>query len=1009
MKKRVFLILFLALLLCSPAACATGKQTGDDSSRDSAAERIVLTAEEEAFLQEHPVIRLGVDPGFIPYEFIDSDGTYKGISPDYQQLISERTGIVFEAATDLTWNEAYELAVEGELDVLPCVSHTPIREQYFLFSEPYYTFQRAIFINEDTKNISSINDLFSSAVAVQSNSSHHTYLLAQYPDITLSLYPDVPSAIQAVSDGREKAFIGNFATTNYLIKSSGTTNLSYIRMEAAEDGSQSLYFAVRKDWPLLVSILDKALADIDTEERIAIDNKWLGVENAQDYTWLWQALLVLAVLAVIVTSVSSFWILRLRKEIAIRKKAEDAMKIAKEEAIRANQIKSLFLARMSHEIRTPLNAITGMSYLMKKTPLSPTQHIYVDKLTQASRNMLGIINDILDFSKIEAGKIDIECVAFSMDEILQRAISIASVKVQEQGIGFEFEKDPSMPSRYFGDPARIEQIVMNLLNNAIKFTPTGSVTLSVRLLSRDSDHCLVAIEVADTGIGMTQEQVKRIFTPFDQADSSINRRFGGTGLGLSIVKSLTEMMNGRINVTSEEGKGSRFHIELPLDADMSIETEVERTMAMDCFRNVRCLVIDKNEISKRFLQGCFDAFGIYATYATSDTEAVRLMRKAWQEDVHINLLLIDDETPEGDAVTFATELKFHSPFDEKPKCIMILPLGREDRYDQVISAGIDAAIVRPIVPSILYNQIIELFGIKPPVVMTAVETPSVTPHPYRLLLVEDNKTNQFIAQTILEQEGFRVTIADNGKLGYEYFVKNRDEIDLILMDLHMPVMDGYTAASEIRKIDDEVPIVAMTADAVAGVDEKCKASGMNHYVSKPFDPDRLIATILSVVTGYRGIPDKIDETKTPVDTTETQTVSDLTADPSELENPVKQAAPVSGNANEDVDALHAEDGITRIGGDRVLYRMILLMFKSENVDTMQTLEEALALHDYHRGVEIVHKVKSSSANISAVALHSAASKLQQALQEESPDISPLYHTFRDAFDRTMMEIERFVE
>jgi len=269
--------------------------------------------------------------------------------------------------------------------------------------------------------------------------------------------------------------------------------------EGTVDPAQSLHFAVRKDWPELVSIINKALASITTQQKTEIQNKWINVEGAVDFGYVLRIIGIAVGTLLAVLLVSYFWIIRLRKEVAMRKQAQEESTQAKEEAIAANQVKSLFLARMSHEIRTPLNAILGMAYLIKKTELTSTQGMYLDKLTQASRNMLGTINDILDFSKIEAGKITIEKVSFDLDKTLQRIISIESVRVEEQGIELVVEKNPDVPSMFLGDPLRIEQVLLNLINNAVKFTESGSVRVVITAEETQAAECVITFVVKDTG------------------------------------------------------------------------------------------------------------------------------------------------------------------------------------------------------------------------------------------------------------------------------------------------------------------------------------------------------------------------------------------------------------------------------------------------------------------------------------------------------------------------------
>ena len=834
----VLAIFTLVMFVLSSAALAA------DNSPDP---QLQLTQQELDFINEHPVIHLGVDPTFVPYEFIDTDGQYKGIAADYIALICEKTGLKMEVKQGLTWTEAYEMAVQGQLDVLPCVGQTAERERYFLFSDTYFTFQRAIFINEDTKDIRSFEDLSGKTIAVQMNSSHHSYM-KQFPEIKLSLYPTVEAALRAVANGTEIAFVGNFATTSYLAKSLGVSNLKYVPIEvSAGDESQSLHFAVRKDWPELVSIINKALASITKEQRTQINNKWIDVEGAVDFSYVLRIIGIAGLILLAVLVVSYFWIIRLRKEVAKRKKAQEEATLAKEEAVSANQVKSLFLARMSHEIRTPLNAILGMAYLMKKTDMTATQVMYLDKLTQASRNMLGTINDILDFSKIEAGKITIEKVPFDLDKILQRIINIESVKVEEQGIELSVNKNPDVPSMFFGDPLRIEQILLNLINNAVKFTEHGAVRVNISSKDADVDSVnrIVTFVVSDTGIGMSPEQLEHLFIPFDQGDSSISRRFGGSGLGLSIVKCLTDLMDGQISATSEKGQGSAFTFQIPLEVDAAQESAKNARMSSDCFRDTRALILLKPEQTRTQIEEYLRSFGIQNDIVETEQQMRARLDDAARAGEPYQILMIDHTTPQNGGIEFFKRLRAEHRIPDRSKSILLVPMMREDLFEELESVGIDIGIAKPIIPSVLYNGIIEILKIKPPEEKRHLQKANqlVSPHPYRLLLVEDNKTNQFIAKSILEQAGFVMDITSDGEEGYQYYATHQNEIDLILMDLHMPVMDGYTASDMIRRINQEIPIVAMTADAIAGVEEKCRNHGIWNYVSKPFEPDQLIETL----------------------------------------------------------------------------------------------------------------------------------------------------------------------
>lgn len=930
----------------------------------AATNEINLTPAEKAFIEKHPEIHLGVDPKFIPYEFFDSDGEYKGIAADYIKLLSDRTGLKMTVAKDLSWSEAYQKAVEKQLDVLPCISKTRERENYFIYSQPYYPFQRVIYINESNNYIKSFHDLWNTKVAVQANTSHHSYLKT-FPSIQLSLYPSVKEALQAVAIGKETAFIGNYATSNYLIKSNGITGLKYIKLKAEQE--EYLYFAVRDDWPELVSIINKGLASITEEEKIAINNRWIGVEQKFDYRNVIKVAVILGLLILI----SFYWIVRLRKEVSKRKIIQEELKSARDEAESANHIKSIFLARMSHEIRTPLNAIIGMAYLMKKTNINSTQYNYLDRITDASNNMLGIINDILDFSKIEAGKIEIEKTPFNLDKLLGQIINILSFKIEEQGIDFSIENDPDLPSSFLGDPTRIGQVLINIVNNAIKFTPQGMVSVTVHRLKKEQDLYTLEFVVKDSGIGMSEEQIDQIFKPFDQGDSSISRRFGGTGLGLSISKNLLEMMGGEIQVESVLGEGSTFRVQLTLEAEPDQKHEISNAIRSVYFHNLRVLVIEKSDLNTKLLKYYLHSFGIAAEFASTETESMQLIKQALAKGARpYNLLIIDYETPKDGGIAFYGDLKHLTAMTEMPKCILMIPLAREDLFSALAAERIDFGIHKPILPSVLFNAIIEIFNIEMlkihgQTLQAATPETSTVNYPYHVLIVEDNKTNQFIAQSILEQSGFKASITENGQEGYDFFTAHQDDLDVILMDLHMPVLNGFEATALIRAKDTNIPIIAMTADAIAGIEEKCSIIGINHYISKPFNPDIFVATILEVMESQKGR--------------------------------------VRSNS------LDVADGIKRLGGKSDLYYLVLEEYYKENLEVPLILQETIKLANYKEAAQIVHKIKSSSGNIGAQQLYKAASVLQNSLSDKNPEkITTLHQDFQKQLQQVLLEIEQIL-
>ncbi|HOO74212.1 MAG TPA: transporter substrate-binding domain-containing protein [Tepiditoga sp.] len=912
------------------------------------------------FIKNHQYIKVGVDPNFLPFEYIDSKGEYNGISKDYTDIITKKTGINFIIQKDLSWPETYDLAVKGEIDILPAVSETAERDKHFLFSEPYYFIKRVI-VTKDTENsVGGIEDLNGTTVAVQKNSSHHSYLLG-FPKINLSLYDSVEAALTAVANGSEKSYVGNLATTNYFIKSTGLTNLKFIAFEAEKQ--LGLRVAVRQDWPELVTIINKVFSSVTEEEKIEINNRWIIIDTKTDYWPLIRIFLIIAGIFLVGFMVSFYWIIFLKKEINIRRKTQAELVKAKTEAEEANNFKSKFMARMSHEIRTPLNAVTGIAYLLKKTDLTITQKMYTDRITQASTSMLTIINDILDISKIESGKIEIENISFDIDQVIQDVVNIISYKIEEQNINFKLFKDSSIPNWFIGDAKRIEQILLNLLNNAAKFTPAGEVSFETRLIAREKNIYHISFIVKDTGIGIPEENLKKLFLPFSQADVSISRRFGGTGLGLSIVKSLTEMMKGEINVYSTEGEGSTFIINLPLEIDSESEKAYKEKLSSDLFKDIKVLVLEKTGANINLIENYLRVFGMECELTTSQSGAISLLETSnGKFSKPFDLILIDYDTPEGGGFKFIDIIKFNPKIVKKPKTIMLLPTTREDLFDRLDENGVDIGIGKPIIPSILFNAVLEIFKIKA-VNNTkkpyTLEENNFSDKKYTALIVEDNKTNQMIEKSILKQIGINSIAAGNGKEGIRLFRENQSKIDLILMDLHMPVMNGYEASSEIRKISGNVPIIAMTADVILGVKEKCEINGISHYISKPFDPDHFIKTVKDILSGK--------------------------------------------------SILDVKSGINNMGGNEELYKEVINEYYNENKNLVNILNSQISDKNYKSASEIIHKIKSSSGSIGAKKIYDIAVTFQKALDNESNDIKIIYDEFAEYFRNLISDIENYLK
>lgn len=922
-KDLKYKIVLLVLLLISSVAF------GDDT--------IDFTEEELEFIESHDVITLGVDPTFVPFEFIDKDGSYAGLANDYIQLINDKTGLNMVVVENLTWTEAYERAVEKTIDCLPCVSMTDEREKYFLFSEPYYKFQRVIVMTEES-TIGTLEDLYDGSVAVQRNSSHEGFLMA-HDAIEAHYYDTVEEALQAVSSGLESAFIGNLASTSHVISTEGLTEMKYVVLDSPE--VTQLHFAIRNDWPVLRDIVNKGLQSMTEEERIEIHNKWIGIRETVDYSGLIKWLLIIGVVIILVFIVSFYWIVRLRKEIRKRILIEESLRIATLEAKRANEVKSNFLARMSHEIRTPLNAITGLSYLMLETSLDKTQKSHLEKIRHAGSIMLSIINDILDFSKIEAGKIELDEASFNLDDVLRQVMNIISFKIDEKKLHFTFVKDPKLSNYYYGDSKRIEQILLNIINNAVKFTASGEISFSVSLLGHRESTYDVVFRIKDTGIGMSEAHLQRIFEPFSQEDASISRRFGGTGLGLSIVKNLTDMMKGTIEINSTLGVGSEFVITLPLTIDEA--GNLEEKKSFEYIKDIKTLVLNKDIHSLSLISEYLRNFGIEPEFTSSFDQFMLLLEASKASSkASYDLLIVDEDSYSKDCLHLEEALE---QFQIKTIIIRRLISGWQEKKGMRM-------LTKPILPSMLYNTILELFHYKMMASQADVsefETGQkmVTGH---VLVVDDNQTNQLIAASLLESIGVTCDQAENGQVALEKL--NEKSYQLILMDLHMPIMDGYEATKRIRQTN-QTPIIAMTADAIEGVKEKCEAYGMNGFVSKPFDPEQFIEMIHQRLSSMTSI---IDE----------------------------------------------KLGLRMMGGNETLYHQVIETFVEENKNTLSELEDAVSKKDFQQVKFIAHKVKGSAGSIGATNVKDRAKALQEASEDE---MASLLESFGHHFNALMNFLE----